>query len=346
MKNELLSVIIPVYNTSKSLDACLNSVLRQDYSNLEIICIDDGSEDNSLDILKNFASKDSRIRIIQHKTNKGLLSARRSGVEAAQGDYIQFLDSDDTVDFGLFSTAIEAMRSNNVDIVQFPARLTFLNSKKKDYMNPPLEKYTDKQILENFFVSMKVSTSLVVKIYKTEICKKAFIVIPDIRCYVGEDILTSFFIAYYASSYLGVKTRAKYNYYFGSGISSETKMPLNKFQLYCEMNRFPEIIKTFLKDKPDNSLDEMSLKYLTFRLVSDCLINYSLVNNSDREEAGNLFWESWKDNPYFSKAILYAVDNQANTINEIKNSESYIIGNSIINPLHNVRVALSSLKTS
>lgn len=92
--NELISVIIPVYKVEAYLVACVESVLAQTYSNIEIILVDDGSPDNSPRMCDEFAARDSRIRVI-HKANGGLSSARNTGMDAARGELLAFLDSDD-----------------------------------------------------------------------------------------------------------------------------------------------------------------------------------------------------------------------------------------------------------
>ena len=91
-----LSVIIPVYNTSRWLGECLDSILAQDAFDLEVICVDDGSTDASPEILKEYAGRDSRVRIITQE-NQGVSVARNAGLDAACGEYIWFLDSDDTI---------------------------------------------------------------------------------------------------------------------------------------------------------------------------------------------------------------------------------------------------------
>ena len=83
--NPLISVIVPVYNIEKYLSACLNSIIRQTYQNLEIICINDGSTDSSAEILQEYAKKDRRIKIISQE-NAGLSAARNAGIKAATGD--------------------------------------------------------------------------------------------------------------------------------------------------------------------------------------------------------------------------------------------------------------------
>lgn len=90
----LISIIIPVYKVEKYLDRCINSIVSQTYSNLEIILIDDGSPDSSPIICDNWRKKDARIQVI-HKSNEGLSATRNLGIELASGDYISFVDSDD-----------------------------------------------------------------------------------------------------------------------------------------------------------------------------------------------------------------------------------------------------------
>ncbi len=96
MDNPLISIIIPIYNAELYLEQCLKSVLSQSFSAYEAILVDDGSTDTSLDICNLFASKDSRIKVI-HQENKGVSSARNLGIDAATGDWIAFVDSDDAV---------------------------------------------------------------------------------------------------------------------------------------------------------------------------------------------------------------------------------------------------------
>ena len=90
----MISVIVPVFNVEKYLSNCLESILNQSVRDLEIICVDDGSTDGSLNILHDFAKKDSRIKALT-KPNGGLSSSRNFGLDHANGDYVCFVDSDD-----------------------------------------------------------------------------------------------------------------------------------------------------------------------------------------------------------------------------------------------------------
>jgi glycosyltransferase involved in cell wall biosynthesis len=98
-----ISVIIPVYNTEKYLSQCLDSVLAQTFDDFEVICVNDGSTDGSLAILEEYAQKDKRVKIINHK-NSGAGYSRNAGVDAAQGDYLSFIDADDWIDVHFIET--------------------------------------------------------------------------------------------------------------------------------------------------------------------------------------------------------------------------------------------------
>lgn len=106
-KKPLISVVVPVYNVEKYLPKCLNSLLAQTWQELEVIVVDDGSPDNSWDIMQEYARRDSRVRLIRQK-NGGLSAARNAGVEAAQGEWIGFLDSDDYVAPEMYETLYRA----------------------------------------------------------------------------------------------------------------------------------------------------------------------------------------------------------------------------------------------
>lgn len=93
---ELISIIVPIYNTEKYLDRCLNSIIKQDYLNLEAILVNDGSTDNSESIVKNYMERYDHIRYIKQE-NKGIGAARNAGVQIAKGNFISFVDSDDVI---------------------------------------------------------------------------------------------------------------------------------------------------------------------------------------------------------------------------------------------------------
>ncbi|MCD7873055.1 MAG: glycosyltransferase, partial [Clostridiales bacterium] len=116
-----ISVIIPVYNSSEFLSECLNSLLTQTLDNIEIICVDDGSTDNSPEILKKYSEKDHRIKILKQK-NQFAGTARNNGLAMASGEYLLFMDSDDFCDSRLLEKTYNKAKSEDSDIVLFNAK--------------------------------------------------------------------------------------------------------------------------------------------------------------------------------------------------------------------------------
>ena len=114
---EKISVIVPVYNMEKYLSRCMEPLLQQTYENLEIILVDDGSKDHSPKLCDDYAGKDARVRVI-HKENGGSSSARNAGIEAATGEYIGFLDSDDYPDTDMYETLYRVAKEKQADVVQ------------------------------------------------------------------------------------------------------------------------------------------------------------------------------------------------------------------------------------
>ena len=115
MDEKLVSVIIPAYNIEDYIGRCLDSIISQTYKNLEIIVVDDGSRDYTGEILDNYAKKDRRIKVI-HKENGGVSSARNKGIEAAEGDYIGFIDGDDLIEPEMYKTLVDLLEEENADI--------------------------------------------------------------------------------------------------------------------------------------------------------------------------------------------------------------------------------------
>ena len=110
-----ISVIVPVYNEGKYLHRCLNSLIRQSLSDIEIICVDDGSTDNCGKLLDGYAEKESRIKVL-HQINGGRANARNNALQTASGKYITFVNSDDFADRELLEKLYDASEKNNADI--------------------------------------------------------------------------------------------------------------------------------------------------------------------------------------------------------------------------------------
>lgn len=170
-----ISVIVPVYNTEKYLNACLDSIIDQTFKDIEIICVDDGSTDNSMAILKEYSKKDERIIILKQK-NGGSSTARNAGLKKANGEYIHFIDSDDFCDPDMYETLYKSAAELKPDMLIFTFKrydhqtnefiMTFSNR-----MNIPQEKiFSYKTFPNNIFFS--TTPSACTKLFKNEFIKQ------------------------------------------------------------------------------------------------------------------------------------------------------------------------------
>jgi glycosyltransferase involved in cell wall biosynthesis len=131
MRKPKVSVIVPVYNTEKYLPDCLDSIINQTFKDIEIICINDGSTDNSVEILEKYTKKDSRIKVITQK-NQGLSGARNTGTKNAQGEYLQFVDSDDLLELNAIEVLYKRAKKDNLDMVMFNIKPRLVDKKHKE----------------------------------------------------------------------------------------------------------------------------------------------------------------------------------------------------------------------
>ena len=150
--NHLISIVVHIYNKDPYLADCVESIRAQTYPKIEILLVDDGSTDASADICRDFCGKDARIRYL-HQDNAGQNAARRTGAEAARGDFLIFVDADDIVSPGMCSLLMENMKKTNADFVHsahqalVDGRLGIINNER-----PGVD--TGREILETFFGSI------------------------------------------------------------------------------------------------------------------------------------------------------------------------------------------------
>lgn len=163
-----VSIIIPIYNISSYAPACIDSVIAQTYTNIEIILVDDGSTDSCPKICDSYIQKDNRIKVI-HRPNGGLSAARNSGIEVAKGEYIYFVDGDDLVHPKCIERLVNCLEKNCADIAVC-ATQAFLDEKKIDYaiLDKGADVYKGKQMCRRLMFGIDGSDDLVAwnKLYK------------------------------------------------------------------------------------------------------------------------------------------------------------------------------------
>ncbi len=134
MENELISVIVPIYNMEKYLNKCVDSILNQTYSNIEILLIDDGSTDLSVKICDEYMKTDSRIKVF-HKKNGGLSDAKNFGIKKASGKYVAFVDSDDWIENNMYENMYYKLKDTKSNIVVCGRYIEYENGEKKEWYN-------------------------------------------------------------------------------------------------------------------------------------------------------------------------------------------------------------------
>lgn len=187
MIDKKVSVIVPVYNVEKNVRKCINSICCQTYNNLQIIIVDDGSEDSSFRICKELAEKDNRIELYS-QSNKGVSSARNLGIKKATGDYITFVDSDDYLDLNAYEIALKEVNDNDAIYYGFVEIYETDNIIKT--ISPEFEGTADSDIaLYNCLLPSGYHSSSCNKIFKNNIVKDHFY---NEKIKIGEDELWLF----------------------------------------------------------------------------------------------------------------------------------------------------------
>lgn len=204
-----VSIIIPVYNAERYLKKCLSFIVGQTYSNIEIICINDGSTDNSLQIIEMFGKKYPNIFIVNQK-NAGVSVARNNGLRASTGDFVLFVDSDDYLELDTVSYCVEKIVELGVDMVRFNYKKDYHNIKlnNSDYFeNEMVLYYPYEKIAEQVFENDKYCSACQVMI-NAKIAKKHYF---NEEIAIGEDFLY-FMECLYSSKKIYISNSCKYYY--------------------------------------------------------------------------------------------------------------------------------------
>lgn len=294
MKNLLISVIIPVYNTEKYLEKCLNSIVNQSFKNLEIIIINDGSTDCSPNIINEFAKKDSRIKVID-KTNGGIGSAYKVALNNVNGDYISFVDSDDYLDINAYEELTDIVLKEDPDFVHFGLTTLNANGIKSDIsyhktLNETV--FENEQILINQFEKLKQPS--LAKLFKSNLFNN--IVIFDQNVGIDEMLTPQLLIKshkavytskslYYVHERAESVCRAKYTeekikeiikvYRFLCSFMEKNKPKYVKYIQIKYLNILVMIYNMYIDNKKFLSKETL------FKVKKDLYIHYSKVKSTN-----------------------------------------------------------------
>lgn len=206
-KDPLISVIVPVYNVELYLERCVRSICGQTYENLEIILIDDGSTDQSGKLCEKLARGDKRILVYHNKKNDGLSSARNIGIHKSSGEYITFVDSDDTIDRDAIEYLLLLLKTYDCNMSLCTHTIIF-NRKKRILGNGGDERLTSKQCIERMLYHEIIDTSAWAKLYKKDIFNE--IKYPAGKLF--EDMAVTY-KAFIKSGNIACGYTSKYNYF-------------------------------------------------------------------------------------------------------------------------------------
>lgn len=251
--NHKISVIVTAYNEERYIGECIESILRQDYDNFEVIVVDDGSSDKSGQILDNLALTNECLRVI-HQNNAGVTQARKIGFEHSSGDYVCFVDGDDTVKENYLSKLASGIKEDNDIIIKYFG-YDILN--KTEYIK--------------YLLSSKFPWGLVNKLFKKELLNGVFTTKRKIN--IGEDLITNILITNNAKTMSSVVTDA---YNVRINLSSVTRS--RKWELEYE-NLFIETVEHALGEKV--SLFYPELRCLRLNSWKNLVINNVKVPSKD-----------------------------------------------------------------
>lgn len=282
----LISIIIPVYNSEKYLVCCLEHIINQTYQNIEIILIDDGSKDGSSKICDEYARKDKRIKVI-HKQNNGAAAARNTGLDIASGEYIAFVDSDDYIELNMYQEMMKVNQQYDCDLVLCDCYKEN-ESTKIIFTHDIREGYYDKDMLyKEYFPTLLMTNSVdYPPTISNCVClfKRKLIEENNLRYKEGmrfsEDLLFGSQAAYYTSSFYYMKNKAFYHYVLNNESVTHTFFP-NKWIM---MRSLYEYIKEFFGNVEDFDFSKqinISLLYFVYNCISE-------INNSDMDKKNKM----------------------------------------------------------
>lgn len=230
ISDKLISIIVPVYNVEKYLEKCVYSILNQSYKNLEVILVNDGSNDNSGKICDELSREDSRIKVY-HKDNGGLSDARNYGVAKANGEYVGFVDSDDYIDQYMYENLYKAIRKYNTQIAECGITRVYKNNKLRPHYDG--EEYSlvvDREgYLKEYLENRKVYGAAVCKLLSIDLAK--VLKFPDGKVY--EDVFYTLELLKKVDKYTLIS--GNYYYYYIRGNSITTKKFSSRDMDYIEI---------------------------------------------------------------------------------------------------------------
>lgn len=281
-----VSIVVPVYKTEKYLQRCVDSILVQTLTDIEIILVDDGSPDNCPSLCDEIASKESRVRVV-HKTNGGLSSARNAGIEVATGKYIGFVDSDDTINENMYASLLEIIERENVDFVMSDYNRILDNGESYiKTLDIRAGRYCKEDIKNEIFPNLIMGKnidygpllSVCHCLYSLDFLNK-YNLRFDENVRWSEDNIFSAILGYHADSFYYEKGLETYNYFQNAGTIT-TSYRKGAWEVYCTMN---EKLHSYFDDISDYDFSNQ-LKLHMIYYACNCI---GMAKSLSKQEAKN-----------------------------------------------------------
>ncbi|MCB8566203.1 glycosyltransferase family 2 protein [Fusobacterium ulcerans] len=297
-----ISVIVPVYNVEKYIEKCIRSIMEQTLEEIEIIIINDGSPDRSLEIINRLMKEDQRIKVITKK-NGGLSSARNTGIKIATGKYIQHIDGDDWVEKDFLKNMYEFAEKENLDIVVSDYYEDYFDGKKKIKKGKKKSEKTifgSKEYLKDFFYNGD-APAMWNKLFKTSLYKENNIFHPE-NISIGEDLSTTPKLIYFSKK-IGYLKKAFYHYIQNPKSITNTTTGINK----CQIFQCFDLLDEFFKEK-NEKFEDLLYRYSIYH-ISNFLFFKPMFNNKEYIKGYKSFLLLISDKRF---------DENTNRINKIK----------------------------
>lgn len=308
----LLSICIPVYNSEKYLPVCLESIGKQDFTDFEVLVLNDGGsgrDEKGRDchkIVKQFSKQiKNKVRYFEHSHNIGLVESRRELVYTACGKYICFIDSDDSIPPDALSILTNQLKEKDYDIIQGASQSYMLENgqivpteeRKQVFFNGECFNH---EIYKKCLVEKQISTFLWGKLIKREPLLEAFNLIPYTLCNFCEDYLIFFFLLQFVESYIGIE-QIIYNYRIDTGISANKEIDITRWESYCNPSAALTIIFNWyneFKERGENppvSEEEfLPVRNFSYSYLESCVKHLNTkIKPELRPQARQLLCEYW-----------------------------------------------------
>ena len=315
-ESKLLSVIVPVYNREKYLEECLETIINQEYKNIEILIIDNGSTDGSRAIINQYEAKDSRIKSY-FTENLGVSAARNLGIAESKGEYIAFVDSDDWIDIKMYLEMINKIEDNNCDV----ALCSFVREVTQQVKWNEILPFKSEEKLEGEDLYKRLVLNLVSFederkesimgaiwrcVFKAELIKKNEIFF-DVQMHFAEDLIFCL-DAFLKSNSVFILNKAFYHYRFTeSSITSQYKSDHFSRQLLI-YEKVKEAFTNYNGEEFNERLNIMMLRYIINGITHICNIdgNFYTKYKLTRELLNNKYCREFRHG-YKIKSIKYKI---------------------------------------